>query len=118
MLIRIRKLTVETIIGTYERERTSPQPVVIDVEMDFDGRAAATSDDLADTVDYAGLRDRIVAEVRTSRFHLLERLAARVLELVLATDGVRKATVEVAKPNALEGVESVSVVCSGGEGNQ
>jgi len=113
MRIRIKNLRLRAIVGVYEWERTHPQDVVVNVELEFDGAAAARSDDLADTVDYASLHRRIVERVEGSSFFLLEKLAAEVLGLVLAADGVQAATVEIDKPRALHRAEAVSVVVSG-----
>ncbi|MCW8873786.1 MAG: FolB domain-containing protein, partial [Xanthomonadales bacterium] len=40
----IENLTVETVIGIYDWEREIRQAVSLDLEMDFDIRAAAASD--------------------------------------------------------------------------
>lgn len=114
MLIRIKNLRLRTIIGVNEWERTQAQEVVVNVEMEFDGTAAAGSDDLADTIDYKSLKRRIMERVEASSFFLLEKLASEILRIVTAEPRVIRATVEVDKPAALRFADSVSVVCSGG----
>lgn len=113
MQVRIKNLRLRTIIGVYEWEQTRRQDVVINVVFDFDGRAAATSDRLEDTVDYKTLTRVITEAVEASRFVLLEKLADTVLQLVLADPKILAATVEVDKPGALRYADSVSVVVSG-----
>ena len=112
MVIRIKNLRLRTIIGTHDQERESAQDVIVNVAMEFDGAAAAASDDIQDAVNYQALTERIVQEVEASSFYLLEKLAAGILEIVLADPKVQKATVEVDKPGALDLADSVSVSCS------
>jgi len=114
MTVRIKDLRLRTIIGVYEHERKHRQDVVINVAAEFDGARAAESDAVEDTVDYKAMKARIVDVVTGSRFRLLERLAAAVLEAVLADEKVLSASVEVDKPGALRFCESVSVTVSGG----
>jgi 7,8-dihydroneopterin aldolase/epimerase/oxygenase len=71
--ILIKNLRVDTVIGVYEHEKQAPQALKLELELRLDGRRAAQSDALADTVDY----DLVCAAVREfGRRHqheLLER---------------------------------------------
>ena len=111
MTIRIKNLRLRTIIGVNDWERRRKQDVVINVELDFDGRSAAKSDRIEDTVDYKALCKRIIDQVERSRFCLLEKLADCVLKTVLGDPKVRRVAVEVDKPDALRSADSVSVTC-------
>jgi len=113
MIIRITNLRVRAIVGANEWERHQKQDVVINVELSYDGSAAAASDDLRDALDYKALKHAIIAEVESSRYYLLETLCARLLEIVLADAKVQRATVTVDKPGALRFCDSVSVTCTG-----
>lgn len=81
-----------------EQERT--QPFVIDVSLRVDTTAAASSDDLADTVDYGELAVAVREAVERTRFRLLEALGGHIASLALADTRVAAATVRVAKPRA------------------
>ena len=61
--------------GVLASERANGQPFLVDVELGVDTRRAAKSDDLSDTVDYAGLADRVVALVEGEPVNLIETLA-------------------------------------------
>ena len=89
--------------GAEPVERTSAQPLDIDVELDVDAEKARTTDALPDTVDYAAVHRRIVALVAGTSFFLLERLAQSILDDVLEDARVRWASVTVAKPARLSG---------------
>ena len=107
--IHIRGLRVRTLIGFHEWEKDKLQDVLIDITIHHDQRAAAASDDVAHTVDYATLRDDIVAYTRTTAHGLIETLAQRVADMVLARPGVDAVDVCVNKQGALRFADSVAV---------
>lgn len=84
-------------------ERDRPQPFEIDVMLEIDLRAAQSSDDIADTVDYAALCNRLIAVVATTSYALLERLAGDLLDELFHDPRVVRAEVTVAKPAILDG---------------
>jgi len=112
MMIRIKNLRCRTVIGVYEWEREQEQSVVVNIELHFDGAAAARSDRLEDTVNYKALKKRIMAEVEQGKFQLIEALADHILKIVMDDPKVTAAAVEVDKPHALRFADSVSVTCS------
>ena len=98
--IRLTGLRVRGNHGVFEHERRDGQDFVIDVELEVDTRGAATSDDLADTIDYGTLAQHIADVVGGPAVNLLETLAERIAVACLADNRVRIATVEVHKPQA------------------
>lgn len=70
--------------GRGEQDRAQPFEIDLDIEADL-GRAAAT-DELGDTVDYGGLARVAAGVVTDERWRLLERMAQRVAEQLLAVD--------------------------------
>jgi len=61
---------------------------------------AATSDDLADTVDYGAISQLVYDRIIGVAFNLIETLAERIAEDVLAMPGVEGIEVTVHKPQA------------------
>ncbi len=98
--ITLRGLRAYGYHGVYPQERAEGQEFVVDVTLELDLAAAAGSDDLADTVDYGALADRLVAVVTGEPVNLLETLAARLVDECLADGRVRAAEVTVHKPAA------------------
>ncbi len=86
--------------GVYEVERTRGQDFVVDVELELDLAPAGRSDDVADTVHYGELADRLVEIVTGEPVNLIETLAERLAAACLADTRVRVATVTVHKPQA------------------
>jgi dihydroneopterin aldolase/2-amino-4-hydroxy-6-hydroxymethyldihydropteridine diphosphokinase len=72
-------------------------------------RAAAASDDLAATVDYGALAERLVEVVEGEPVDLIETLAERLAAVCTAQSGVRSAEVTVHKPQAPVGVPFADV---------
>lgn len=99
---RIQIVGIETYgyHGVLAGEQEQGQPFSVDVELEVDLAAAAESDDLADTVDYGALAERIHAVVEGERWNLIERLAARIARVVLEDARVEVVTVTVHKPQA------------------
>ncbi|WP_447972856.1 dihydroneopterin aldolase [Nitrospira sp. Kam-Ns4a] len=82
--IVIERLEFQAQCGTTVHERQAPQPVAVDLELDCDRGSSARADDLADTVDYERVAQRVV-EVGTAReFRLLETLAEEVSRALFA----------------------------------
>ncbi|MBI1388340.1 MAG: dihydroneopterin aldolase [bacterium] len=112
MKIRIKNLRVPASVGVHAWEKDAVQTLVINVELEFDGGAAASSDRLKDAVDYQEITRRLVEETRRAHVHLLEALADRLLDLLMKDERVASAAIEIDKPGALALAESVSVSAS------
>lgn len=86
--------------GVYDVERAEGQEFVADVVLELDLAAAADSDDVADTVDYGELAQRLTAVISGPPVNLIETLAERLAGICLADGRVVAATVTVHKPQA------------------
>ena len=107
--IEIKGLVVRAILGINDDERVNRQNVVIHLTMFADTRAAAASDDIEDTVNYRSVSKQVIALAETTEYFLVERLAAKIAELCLQDNRVRRVIVTVEKPDALRFAESVGV---------
>jgi dihydroneopterin aldolase len=96
--------------GVLPEERRDGQDFGVDVALELDTRAAAASDDLADTVDYAELAARLAAVVAGEPVALIETLAQRLADVCLADARVTAAEVTVHKPHAPVGFPLDDVV--------
>jgi len=86
--------------GWFDHEQRAGQPFVVDVTLNVDTRAAAGSDHLDDTVDYAAVAGAVLAEIEGEPVRLVETLAGRIADRCLADPRVRSVTVTVHKPEA------------------
>ena len=110
--IRITDLKLRAIIGIQNWERAKKQEVVINVAFSYNAAKAIQSDKIKDAIDYKALTKAIIQKVEKSRFFLLERLAADILNMVLKDRRIKEARVRVDKPLALRFADSVSVELS------
>ncbi|NLA68537.1 MAG: dihydroneopterin aldolase [Gammaproteobacteria bacterium] len=106
----IEGLEVEALIGIYDWERRIRQTLVFDLEMAFDNRAPAATDDIADTLDYKAVSKRLVEYVSQSDFGLVETLAERCAAIVLGEFNVSRLRLKLSKPGAVRGARAVGVV--------
>ena len=107
--IRVRALAARCVIGVADWEREKRQEVEISLTLHADLGAACRTDDIADTVDYKRLKQRLLAFVEGSEFFLIERLAEGIAELCLAEPRVERVDVVVDKLGALRFARSVAV---------
>ncbi len=108
----IEELSVQAIIGVYKKERVTPQPLVISIELDIDSSAAIQSDQLEDALDYYVLTSRIQTWLSQTQFQLLEALTDALLDQLLSEPQVQKAKVKVGKPQALKSAKMVYCIAS------
>lgn len=86
--------------GVFDFERENGQTFVIDVTLRLDLAPAGASDDVQDTVHYGELADALAAIVAGEPVALIETLAERLADAVLAYPLVRSTSVTVHKPQA------------------
>ena len=106
----IENLTIETVIGIFDWERDIKQAVSIDLEMDFDIRKAASTDSIADTLDYKAVSKRLIHFIEQSQFQLVEALAERCAAIVLDEFPVARLKLKLSKPGAVRGSSAVGVM--------
>ncbi|TFC00128.1 dihydroneopterin aldolase [Cryobacterium adonitolivorans] len=86
--------------GVFDFERENGQEFVIDVTVWLDFRAAASGDDLTRTIHYGELAVEVADAVRRDPVDLIETLAERIADVVLAHDAAERVLVTVHKPQA------------------
>lgn len=111
----IEGLNIEAVIGIHPWERDRRQPVVLDLDMAWDNRAAAGSEDIADTLNYQAVSERLLEFVGGSEFLLVETLAERCAELLMAEFGVPWLRLKLRKPEAIAEAAAVGVEIERGD---
>ncbi|AOV97986.1 dihydroneopterin aldolase [Edwardsiella hoshinae] len=113
-IVFIEGLTVVTTIGVYDWEQTIRQKLVFDVELGWDNRHAAQSDDVTHCLSYAEVSEAILQHVEPNRFALVERVAEEVAALLLARFNSPWVRLRVSKPGAVAQARSVGVLIERG----
>lgn len=109
MQLELNGLTVACIIGDLPHERTATQVLRVDLALSIPA-AAAQTDSLGDTVDYAALTGRVREALVAAKCRMIERAAKLVLDLCFGDCRVRKARVRITKTGAVANLDSAAVV--------
>ena len=108
--VLIDGLRVNAIIGVFDWERQVEQPILIDVAMWVDTRAAVLSDDLHDAVNYALVAEQITHLTQALKPQLLETLANQLAELILTQHpAVQRVQICTKKPLAVKSAQAVGI---------
>lgn len=106
----IEGLAVDCVIGFAEWERLVKQTVLLDLEIDVDVHRLALADEVGpEDLNTRSLSKRLQQFVGDSEFRLIETLAERTAELVLADFPVSRIVLKLSKPGALRGAANVGV---------
>ena len=106
----IEGLEIDALIGIYDWERRIRQTLRFDLEMGFDNRKPASSDNIEDTLNYKAVSRRLVGFVSQSDYGLVETLAERCAQIVLDEFDVQWLRLKLSKPGAVRGARAVGVV--------
>jgi dihydroneopterin aldolase len=107
MTLELNGIDVDCIIGDLPEERVRTQRLWVDVRLSIPDRSAQ-SDCLGDTVDYAGLTERIRNALAAAECRMIERAAKIVHDVCVADAKVRSATAKVTKSGAVPHLASAS----------
>ena len=99
-------------IGIHDFERSAPQMVVVNVELELSDEMPDPHDRIEDALDYDFIRAGIMAIIKNRHFNLQETLCQEILELVLGRSGICRAKVSTRKPDVYPDCEGVGVELS------
>lgn len=106
--IFIEELRVQANVGVYPRERAAPQTVELNLTFGVPD-SAARHDDIADTINYAEVIERIRIELADRHFNLIETLGEFVVKLLFEEFGAPWVKIRIAKIGVMKGVRRVGV---------
>ncbi|MDQ3402710.1 MAG: dihydroneopterin aldolase [Actinomycetota bacterium] len=86
--------------GVFDHEKRDGQEFVVDITLWIDLDRAAATDDLAHTVHYGELAERIAKVVAGPSRDLIETVAAEIAESEMADERLHAVEVTVHKPSA------------------
>ena len=109
-LIFIEGLSVFAQIGVYDWEQQIKQKLIFDVEMAWDTRQAAITDDVQYTLNYAEISQFIIAYVQSKPFFLIERVANEVADQLQRQFNISRLRLKLSKPKAVAQANNVGVI--------
>ncbi len=101
MRIKIENLKCHCVIGLYPNERQKKQPLILDIEYEYDPKTNSLSENISEIVDYHALSKRMVEQTQKSSYQLLETLAAALMETIFESPKISYGKVCIRKPRAL-----------------
>lgn len=107
--VLIEGLAVETVIGVYDWEREIHQALRVDLEMAWNNRPAAASDDVAQALDYAAVSDHVQEFFTHCQPALLETAAERLAEDLMTAFSIPAVRLTLWKPGAVPAARQVGV---------
>lgn len=108
-IVYVRDLRISALIGVYEWERRINQEINVNIEMGWDNRQAAETDDLKYALSYKEAAQLTKELVSKSAYKLVETLAEKIAELLLEEMAVNWVKVTVGKPYAVTDSTEVGV---------
>ena len=109
-IIFIEGFVGHTVIGIYSSEQHQTQPLLIDLQAGVPRVRACDTDRIADTIDYAEVRERLLRLMAEHRFKLLEAFAEAIADILIDEFGAHWVRVKVAKPRKVEDVAAMGVL--------
>ena len=113
--ISLRDHVVEVDIGAFQQERGQRQRVRFDVVVEVRPHPAPLQDDVDRILSYDRITEAIAAELASERLNLLETLAERIAERILAEPQAMRAFVRIEKLDRGPGALGVEIVRSRAE---
>ncbi|WP_150047241.1 MULTISPECIES: dihydroneopterin aldolase [Methylomonas] len=114
-IIFLGGLEIETVIGIYDWERKIKQKIVLDIEMAFDIRQAAKTDNIIHTLDYKAVTDRVVNFVEASEYFLVETLIEEIARLLLSEFPIPWVKIVLNKKGAISRARDVGIIIERGQ---
>ncbi len=114
-IIFLGGLEATTIIGIYDWERETKQTLVLDIEMAFDIKKAAETDDIKHTLDYKTVSERVVSFVEQSEYFLVEKLIEEIAHILLTEFNTPWVRISLNKRGAISRAKDVGIIIERGE---
>ena len=113
--ISLREHVVEVEIGAFQQERGTRQRIQFDVVVEVRPQPQPLDDDVDKILSYDRITESIAAELAAERLNLLETLAERVAERILAEPQAMRVFVRIAKLDRGPGKLGVEIARSRAE---
>ena len=108
--IVIEGLKVNTVVGCFNWERQIIQPLMLDLTIHADLEAAASSDELEDTLNYAEICSISAEVIQKAQPKLIEHAAKLVLNALFSTyPAIESIKITIRKPAIIAEANSVGI---------
>ena len=105
----VRDLEVKALIGIYEHEKTTPQRIVVNIDLSVKEGAGPKDDDIGHVVSYEIVVKKVDAIIAAGHVNLVETLCELIAAACLKDKRVVAARVRIEKPDIIPNARSVGV---------
>ncbi|HLU94612.1 MAG TPA: 2-amino-4-hydroxy-6-hydroxymethyldihydropteridine diphosphokinase [Membranihabitans sp.] len=113
--IKVEKLRMRAYIGFKKWETEKLQELIINFSFRYNAAKAIATDREEDVLDYKAITKKVIHHVDRQSFHLLEKVAEDILEIIRGNPYTRDIVVRVEKPHALRFSDNVWVEVEGND---
>lgn len=114
-ILTLTGLRFDANLGILEQEKTAPQPILVDAELNLGPQPLLPQDDdIFHVLDYRKVRRIIIDECTAEHVNLLESLIGKLAQRLLQLPGVRGVRVKIAKLEIFDDCE-VAIRIEAGE---
>lgn len=113
-IIFLGNLEATAVIGIYDWERETRQTIMLDIEMAFDIKKAAETDDIQHTLDYKSVSERVVSFVEQSEYFLVEKLIEEISKVLLTEFNTPWVKITLNKKGAISRAKDVGITIERG----
>ncbi|MBA4328892.1 MAG: dihydroneopterin aldolase [Polaromonas sp.] len=97
-ILTLSGLRFDANLGILDQEKTAPQPIQVDAELNLGTQPLLPSDDdISHVLDYRKVRQIIINECRAEHVNLLETLIGKLAHRLMLLPGVLGVRVKIAK---------------------
>jgi dihydroneopterin aldolase len=113
--LTLQGLRFDANLGILEQEKTAPQPILVDAELNLGPQPLLPQDDdIFHVLDYRKVRRIIIEECTAEHVNLLESLIGKLVQRLLQLPGVLGVRVKIAKLEIFDDCE-VAIRMEAGE---
>jgi 7,8-dihydroneopterin aldolase/epimerase/oxygenase len=115
-ILFLRDFRLDLIIGIYEWERKTPQPVKLDLEIGLPHNKACDTDQVSDTIDYGAVASRVKEYLTNAPqpITLVEAVAEHVARIILSEFDAPWVKVSVTKFGIVRGIKELGITIERG----
>jgi 7,8-dihydroneopterin aldolase/epimerase/oxygenase len=96
-ILHLTGLRFDANLGILDHERTAPQPIQVDAELNLGSQPLLPLDEINHVLDYRKVRQIIITECTAEHVNLLETLIGKLAHRLMQLPGVVGVRVKIAK---------------------
>jgi dihydroneopterin aldolase len=105
----VKDLEIKALLGIYPKEKTTPQRIIVNIDLSVKEGDDPASDDIKNVVSYEIVVKKVETIVAQGHVNLVETLAELIAIACLKDKRVMAARVRIEKPDVIKNARSVGI---------